>query len=106
MKPEFIGMVSWWMFLLQAVNASVNTASVNDLHIGSGFDGSNPMAGSLDEFRITNQVRAVRLGLPMNIKTKSQVEIYLHMIYIIRLPQSFQMILILPSFKVLTSSFR
>ena len=38
-------------------NASVNTASVNDLHIGSGFDGTNPMSGSLDEFRITNQVR-------------------------------------------------
>ena len=40
-----------------SVNASVNTASVNDLHIGSGFDGTNPMSGSLDEFRITNQVR-------------------------------------------------
>ena len=58
-------------------NASVNTASVNDLHIGSGFDGTNPMSGSLDEFRITNQV-VVRLGLPMNIKTKSQVGIYLN----------------------------
>ena len=34
---------------------SVNTASVNDLRIGSGFDGTNPMSGSLDEFRISNQ---------------------------------------------------
>ena len=40
-----------------SVNAVVNTASVNDLRIGSYLDGTNQMSGSIDEFRISSKVR-------------------------------------------------
>ena len=40
-----------------SVSAVVNTSNANDLRIGSYFDGTNRMSGSLDEYRVSNQVR-------------------------------------------------
>ena len=40
-----------------SVNALVNTSSSSDLRIGSNFDGTNSMSGSLDEFRLANKAR-------------------------------------------------
>ena len=40
-----------------SVDAVVNTASVNDLRIGSYLDGTNQMSGSIDEFRISTKAR-------------------------------------------------
>ena len=54
-----------------SVNALVSTSSANDLRIGSNFDGTNSMSGSLDEFRVANKARGAACGQIMNIKIKN-----------------------------------
>ena len=45
------------MYQLQALSAVVNTSNANDLRIGSYFDGTNRMSGSLDEYRVSTKAR-------------------------------------------------